>query len=190
MVIAIRHGETDWNAKEAHGTEDAEILRGNLDVPLNNQGKQKVLESAHEICPRYPVHEVRSSPDYQRATETRHILAEVCQVPEVDAPEFAPYDPGSLSGKPISLIGDILEYLIDIPFLAAPGGGQSFEEYFQNFASAWHSLYSEYGGDDSKAVVVVLFGNEFRALPAILQGKPVDKHATTKVKPGEYVVVP
>jgi broad specificity phosphatase PhoE len=187
MVIAIRHGETDWNAKERKGGGDAEILRGNIDVPLNAAGREHVIESAHELC-QYPLVEVRSTPNFVRATETRRIIAQVCGIPEVDAPEFAPWDPGALSGKPISLIGDILEFLIDIPFVPAPGG-QSFGEYFQNFENAWNQVYAEYGNDDSKAVALVLFGNEFRALPTILTGKPVDKYATQKVKPGDFVVV-
>src|SRR5579864_1204220 len=163
MVIAIRHGKTDWNAKDAGGEGQAEILRGNIDVPLNAQGEQDVLEAAREIC-RFPVVEVRSTPAYQRAKQTRHIVAQVCGVPEKDAPEFAPWDPGALSGKPVALIADILELLIDVPFIPAPGG-DTFGNYFQNFADSFHKVYDEFGGDDSRAVVLVLFGNEFRVLP-------------------------
>jgi broad specificity phosphatase PhoE len=187
MVIAIRHGETDWNAKEAHAGGDAEILRGNIDVPLNPAGVEHVLQSAQELC-HYPLVEVRSTPNFLRASQTRHIIAQACGIPEVDAPEFAPWDPGVLSGKPVTLIAELLEFLIDIPFIPAPQG-QSFGDYFQNFANAWHRVYAQFGQDDSRAVVLVLFGNEFRALPAITEGKPIDKYATQKVKPGDYVVI-
>src|SRR6202158_4463674 len=185
MIIAIRHGKTDWNAKETGG--QAEILRGNIDVPLNAQGEQDVLEAAHELC-NFPVVEVRSTPAYQRAKQTRHIIAQVCGVPEVDAPEFAPWDPGELSGKPIAAIAAILELLIDVPIIPAPNG-QAFGDSFQNFRDSFHKVYAEYGGDDSRAVVLVLFGNEFRALPAVTEGKPIDKYATQKVHPGGYVVI-
>lgn len=187
MVIAIRHGKTDWNAKDAGGQGQAEILRGNIDVPLNAEGEQGVLESAQEIC-AYPVVEVRSTPAYQRAKQTRHIIAQVCGVPERDAPEFAPYNPGELSGKPVSLIVDVLELLMDVPFLPAPGG-DTWADYFNRFSDSWHKVYAEFGADDSRAVVLVLFGNEFRCLPAVTEGKPIDKYATQKVKPGEFVVI-
>ena len=198
MVIAIRHGETDWNAKKSPGGGknpggDAEILRGNIDVPLNAEGKAGVEESAQEIC-QYPVLEVRSTPNYLRATQTRHIIARVCSeahgfhVPEKDAPELDPYDVGALSGKPVINILPLLMLLIDIPFLKAPGG-ESFQNYADEFTNYWHQTYTEYGGDDSRAVVLVLFGNEFRLLPAITEGKPIDKYTQQKVKPGDFVVI-
>jgi broad specificity phosphatase PhoE len=187
MVIAIRHGKTDWNAKDAGGEGQAEILRGNIDVPLNAQGEQDMLEAAREIC-QFPVVEVRSTPAYLRAKQSRDIIARVCGVPGKDAPEFAPYNPGELSGKPVAAIIDILELLIDVPFIPAPGG-DTFAEYFQRFADSFHKVYAEFGGDDSLAVVLVLFGNEFRVLPAVTEGKPIDKYATQKVKPGDYVVI-
>jgi broad specificity phosphatase PhoE len=188
MVIAIRHGETDWNAKGFHqGQGNVEILRGNIDVPLNAEGIAQVHTAAEKIC-RYPIEKVLSTPKFQRAKQTRDLLAQLCGVPTVDAPEFAPYDPGSLSGQPVQAIIDILEMLIEVPILQAPGGG-TYAEYFQNFANAWHKLYAEYGGDDSRAVVVVLFGNEFRALPAVLYGKPIEKYSQQAVKPGQFVVI-
>jgi broad specificity phosphatase PhoE len=188
MVIAIRHGKTDWNAKDAGGEGQAEILRGNVDVPLNAQGVADVTESAQEIAAEFPVVEVRSTPAYQRAKQTRDIIAQVCGVPAKDAPEFAPYNPGDLSGRPVNAIIDIIEFLIDVPFIPAPGG-DTFGDYFQRFSDSWHKVYAEFGGDDSRAVVLVLFGNEFRVLPAVTEGKPIDKYATQKVKPGEYVVI-
>jgi broad specificity phosphatase PhoE len=199
MVIAIRHGETDWNAKgPSGGGGDAEVLRGNIDVPLNDEGIREIHTSAAKIC-QYPIEKVLGTPAFQRARQTRDIIAQVCTqhlaaqglnrlVPAVDAPQFAPYDPGDLSGQPVHLILDLLEMLIEVPFLTAPGGG-TYQEYFENFANAWHSLYAEYGGDGSRAVCVVLFGNEFRALPAVLYGKPIEKYSQQAVKPGQFVVI-
>jgi broad specificity phosphatase PhoE len=187
MVIAIRHGETDWNAKGAGGHGDTEILRGNIDVPLNKEGIRQVETSAAKIC-QYPLQKVLSTPSFQRARQTRDIIAKICNVPAEDAPQFAPYDPGDLSGKPVAAIMDLLELLIEVPFLQAPGGG-TYADYFTNFSNAWESLYTDYGGDDSRAVAVVLFGNEFRALPAVLYGKPVEKYTQQMVKPGQFMVI-
>lgn len=189
MVIAMRHGETDWNAKNIGAGHDVEVLRGNFDVPLNADGAKAVHEHAVEICEQYPVVEVRSTPDLLRAKQSRTIVAQVCDVPEVDAPELAPWDPGDLSGRPIEAITAVIEFLMDIPFIPAPGGGQAYGDYVQNFTAAWHKAYAEYGQDDSRAVVLILFGNEFRVLPQILEGKPIDKYTAQPVKPGDYVVV-
>ena len=126
MVIAIRHGETDWNAKGSAGGGDSEILRGNIDVPLNAEGVSQIHTAAAKIC-QYPIEKVLSTPKYQRAHQTRDIIAQVCtehlrsqgitrQVPAVDAPEFAPYDPGDLSGQPIKAIIGILEKPISLAF--------------------------------------------------------------------------
>jgi broad specificity phosphatase PhoE len=188
MVIAIRHGETDWNAKQAGGGTDTEILRGNIDVPLNSAGIAQIHTAAEKLCGKYPIEKVLSTPTFQRAKQTRDLLAQLCGIPAEDAPQFAPYDPGDLSGQPVAAIAMLLELLIDVPILQAPGGG-TYADYFANFQQAWQQLYAEYGGDDSRAVVVVLFGNEFRALPAVLYGKPIEKYTQQTVKPGQFVVV-
>src|SRR6202521_3470365 len=175
-----------------------EILRGNIDVPLNAAGVAQVHTAADKIC-QYPIEKVLATPEFQRAKQTRDIIAQVCtdhlhsqgitrQVPAVDAPQFAPYNPGDLSGQPIALIVDLLELLIEVPLLAAPSGG-TYADYFTNFANAWYQLYVDYGGDDSRAVAVVLFGNEFRALPAILEGKPIAKYSQQPIKPGQFMVI-
>jgi broad specificity phosphatase PhoE len=187
VVIALRHGETDWNAKKGSGGGDAEILRGNIDVPLNEEGIYQVHTAASKIC-HYPLEKVLSTPHFQRAKETRDIIARDCGVPAEDAPQFAPYDPGNLSGQPVKAIIGILEMLIEVPLLVAPGGG-TYADYFSNFQHAWAQLYQEYGRDDSRAACVVLFGNEFRALPAVLYGKPIEKYSQQMVKPGQFLVV-
>jgi broad specificity phosphatase PhoE len=192
MVIAIRHGETDRNVKGAGGGpgQDVEVLRGTDDPPLNAAGAKKIYAQAHELCQRYPVEEVRSTPHYKRAVQTRHIIAQVCRVPEVDAPEFAPLDIGHLSGAALTpLVWELIGFLMDVPFIPFPGGG-TYGEYFSNLLNNFHRVYEEYGGDDSRAVVLVLFGNEFRALPAITEpGKPIERYTQQKVKPGDYVVI-
>jgi broad specificity phosphatase PhoE len=187
MVIAIRHGATDWNAKASPGGTGTEVLRGNIDVPLNAAGIQQAQTTATRVC-QYPLEKVLGTPKFQRVKQTRDIIAQACGVPVVDAPQFAPYDPGDLSGKPLSAIVTILELLIDVPLMTAPNGG-SYADYFQNFANAWQELYSEYGGDDSRAAAVVLFGNEFRALPAVLRGDPIQKPEQQTVQPGQFLVI-
>ena len=189
-MIAIRHGATDWNAKSSPGgtgTSNAEVLRGNIDVPLNSAGVQQVQSAAVRLC-QYPLEKVLGTPKFQRVKQTRDIISEACGIPAVDAPQFAPYDPGDLSGKPLAAVISILELLIDVPLLTAPNGS-TYADYFANFAGAWQELYAEYGGDDTRAAVVVLFGNEFRALPAVLRGEPIQKPEQQTVQPGQFLVI-
>jgi broad specificity phosphatase PhoE len=183
MIIAIRHGATAWNK----GESDVEVLRGRADPPLSSAGIAVVQASASEIC-EYGIEEVRASPNFLRDTQTRAIVASICNVPEVDAPELDPYDAGDLSGKPLINVLPLLEMLIAIPFLSAPGG-ETYEDYAREFAAYWHGVYAEFGGDDSRAVVLVLHGNEFRLLPHLLTGEPVGSYAESAIDPGDFVVI-
>jgi broad specificity phosphatase PhoE len=187
VVIAIRHGATDWNANASPGGTGTEVLRGNIDVPLNAAGAQQIQSAAVSLC-QYPLEKVLGTPKFQRVKQSRDIISQACGVPAIDAPQFAPYDPGDLSGKAMNAVLAILELLIDVPFLSAPNGG-TYADYFANFSSAWQDLYAEYGGDDTRAVAVVLFGNEFRALPAVLRGEPIQKPEQQTVQPGQFLVV-
>ena len=186
MLIYMRHAQTDWNAKGYGG--EAEVLRGNLDVPPNAAGIQETYAVAEQLCAKYPVVEVRGTPHYLRDKITRDIVAEVCAVPAVDAPELDPYNVGDLSGKSVALVETIIDWLIDFPMVLAPGG-ESYDNFIQEFAAYHQKAYAEYGGDDSRALVSIVHGNEIRALPFVVEGKPVTAYRHQRVKPSQYVVV-
>jgi broad specificity phosphatase PhoE len=188
MVICMRHGQTDWNTKGSGG--DAEVLRGNIDVPLNAEGIREVYAVAEQLCAKYPVVEVRSTPNYLRDSVTRDIVAHVCGVPATDAPELDPYNVGNLSGQAVEGIVAIIDYLIDFPLIAPPGG-ETYAGFINEWDQYFHQCYEGegFGGDDSRALVLIVHGNELRALPWVTERKPVTAYRHQRVKPSQYVVV-
>jgi hypothetical protein len=120
---------------------------------------------------------------------TRDIVAHVCGVPAVDAPELAPYNPGNLSGQAVALVEEVIAWLMDFPWIAAPGGGDTYEGWLANWTDYFHRVYAEFGGDDTRAVVLIVFGMELRALSHITEGKPIERYERQSVKPGQFVVV-
>ena len=193
MVICMRHEQTDWNAKDRGG--EAEVLRGNVDIPLNAAGIADGHAKAEDICTKYPVVEVRCSPNFLRDKQTAQIVADVCGVPLTMTDHLDPYDPGSLSGKSVEAIAVILDLLINIPFLAAPGGGDTYADFINRVDAYFHSVYDPpphgegFGHDDSRALLLIYHGMEMRALPWIVERKPVQAYRHQSFKPGEFVVI-
>ena len=75
-IYLVRHGETDWNL--------AGRLQGSTDIPLNEQGKQSALKTAHyfkandiAICC------IMTSP-LTRAKQTARIIADVLSIPVLE----------------------------------------------------------------------------------------------------------
>jgi len=198
MVICLRHGTTDWNAEQQQtaGKETLharkEILHGNnKTIDLNAAGKQAVHDAAVEMRTQFPhtiFVEVRSSPDYARDLTTRHIVAGTLNIPEKDDARLNPYNPGDLSGKPLTMVWDMLALLIELPAVAPPGG-ETMGAWLGDWSDYFQQTYVEYGGNDGHAVILVLHGMEFRALPLLTGEGSMEKQKEQNVKPGEFVVI-
>ena len=71
LLIAARHGETDWNA--------AGRIQGQRDIPLNEAGRRQVKDAATRIAEYSPT-SIWSS-DLSRAVDTANALAEIVSLP-------------------------------------------------------------------------------------------------------------
>jgi broad specificity phosphatase PhoE len=185
VLILLRHASTDWNAKKAGG--ETEFVRGNnSQIGINAQGRDEALQAAKKIC-QYPVKEIHRG-TYKRDVDTAHIVAQYCQIPEVEDVALNPWNTGDLTGKPYSLIWPLMALLIDIPGMPVPGGESSGEHRARWDAAFWKA-YAEYGHRSDIAVVLVTHGTEFRALRSTLYGEPVNTAKRENVKPAEIVVI-
>ena len=71
MIYLIRHGQTDWNT--------CKRIQGQLNIPLNENGKQEALICTKELS-SYPIKQIISS-DLSRAKETAEIINNFLNIP-------------------------------------------------------------------------------------------------------------
>ena len=74
-ILAIRHGETDWNASGR--------IQGHLDIELNARGRRQAARLAHALLAEVdaqPIHAIYSS-DLRRARATAQPLADALALP-------------------------------------------------------------------------------------------------------------
>ena len=75
-LIAVRHGETAWNVEAR--------LQGQLDIPLNDRGREQALRTAHWLADDAP--DIVVSSDLARAQATAHAIASFNRIPlELDS---------------------------------------------------------------------------------------------------------
>jgi probable phosphoglycerate mutase len=75
-LIAVRHGETAWNVEAR--------LQGQLDIPLNERGREQARRTAHWLAEDHP--DVVVSSDLARAQATAQAIATFNRCPlELDA---------------------------------------------------------------------------------------------------------
>ena len=71
MIYIVRHGQTDWNLVPR--------IQGQLDIPLNETGKNEALECAKQVA-SIKIDKIISS-DLSRAKETANIINKFLSVP-------------------------------------------------------------------------------------------------------------
>ncbi|KAI3452049.1 hypothetical protein Pfo_008714 [Paulownia fortunei] len=78
-IIVIRHGETEWNTDRR--------IQGQLDVDLNDVGRQQAFAVAKRLSKEPKISAVYSS-DLKRAFDTAEIIAKSCEVLEGGGESF------------------------------------------------------------------------------------------------------
>lgn len=71
-IIAVRHGETDWNVETR--------IQGNLDIGLNEKGQWQARRLSMALAAREPIAAIYSS-DLLRARDTARAIADATQRP-------------------------------------------------------------------------------------------------------------
>lgn len=140
-ILAIRHGETAWNADTR--------LQGHTDIPLNERGLWQAERTAQALASQEPLHAIYSS-DLQRALVTAQTLARHTQAPLISLPGLRERGFGKFEGKTFTEIEalwpDEAQLWRDRLPHWAPEGGESLEKVQQRVLAVLHELAAHHVG--------------------------------------------
>ena len=118
-IIAVRHGETDWNAGGR--------IQGLTDIPLNDKGRWQAQRAAQQLADsREPISAIYSS-DLARAHETASTIAQAYGIPVQTDTRLRERSFGDFEGSTFTELeqaypDDIARWRARDPAWAAPGG--------------------------------------------------------------------
>ena len=143
----LRHGQTDWNAKD--------LSQGNIDIPLNAVGIQQAHDAAARLVGR-GIAAIVTSP-LSRAHDTARIVSETINVPIVEIEEgLREVSFGVQEGQPMS------EWFSDwVDGIFTPEKAESFPQLRARAVAAANRVLRLDG-----PVLIVAHGALFRALRA------------------------
>jgi broad specificity phosphatase PhoE len=140
-LYVIRHGETPWNVEGRY--------QGQLDPPLNENGRRQAEASAHKLAPLG--FEAIYSSDLARAHQTAAALAEKTGLPVQLDPRLREIHQGKWQGV---LIGDIragwpneIEGWESRPWEYPPPGGESLPQMQTRLVAAVDEIIARHPKD-------------------------------------------
>jgi broad specificity phosphatase PhoE len=160
-LILVRHGKTVLNS-----LDNAERLRGWMDVALDEQGLREAEETAERLAP-YPVGYIYSS-DLYRARQTADAVAKATQAPILHTSDLRPWNVGTLAGQRVQDILPVLRQLELDPTQPAPGG-ESFLQFCDRYSRKLEELL-DIANRAKGCVVAVTHVRNLLAAPTLLHG--------------------
>jgi len=160
-LILVRHGKTVLNS-----LDEAERLRGWMDVPLDEQGLREAEETAQRLS-QYPVEHIYSS-DLYRARQTADAVVRATLAPIMHTPDLRPWNVGTLAGQRVKDILPILRQLELDPSLPAPGG-ESFLQFCDRYSRKLEELL-DIANRSKTCIVAVTHVRNLLAAPTLLHG--------------------
>lgn len=175
-IIAIRHGETSWNA-------DARI-QGQTDIALNDTGRWQAGRVGKALAGE-PISAVYSS-DLERAHETARPIAEAAGIPVIPHEGLRERRFGMFEGKTFDEIHETWpdhaqNWRRRLPEWAPPEGGESLLELRARVTKTLHDLASRHPGEQ---IVVVAHGGVLDALYRVATGQEVNSPRTWELPNG------
>lgn len=156
-VIAVRHGETDWNRNGR--------MQGWAPVPLNETGREQAVAAGRWLSERYEFDRVLSS-DLVRTRQTTELLLEDIDAPEPDfEPAWRERNLGVYQGLtyedvesrfPEFGLGEEAYRTTD----ATPEGGESLREVADRVTGRFDKVLN----DEAETTLVVTHGGPLRIL--------------------------
>ena len=133
-ITFVRHGATDLN--------DGNKIRGWLDVPLNDSGREDAVKAGVEMAKNPP--DVIVSSDLGRARETADIISDHTGIPMTTELGLRPWNLGDLAGQNAEKVAPIIRrYAEEHPDVPVPGG-ESFNQFRTRFISTVRDIASKY----------------------------------------------
>jgi broad specificity phosphatase PhoE len=160
-LILVRHGKTVLNSHD-----DAERLRGWMDVPLDEQGLREAEEIAQRLA-EYPVARIYSS-DLLRARKTAEAVERATGTAVTHTADLRPWNVGTLAGQRVKDILPILQQLERDPSLPAPGG-ECFLSFCARYSRQLEELL-EIAARSVDHIIAVTHVRNLLAAPALLNG--------------------
>ena len=141
-ILAVRHGETAWNADTR--------IQGHIDIPLNVKGQWQAAQLAKALAAQDKLHAVYSS-DLKRAHETATAVAALQGLEVVSHPGLRERGFGAFEGKTfaeieIALPEDSLLWRKRDPHWTPPHGGESLIVMEQRVRQTLNELASQHTG--------------------------------------------
>lgn len=141
-ILAIRHGETAWNADTR--------IQGHIDIPLNVKGQWQAAQLAKALAAQDKLHAVYSS-DLKRAHQTATAVAALQGLEVVSHPGLRERGFGAFEGKTfaeieIALPEDSLLWRKRDPHWTPPHGGESLFVMEQRVRKTLNELASQHTG--------------------------------------------
>jgi probable phosphoglycerate mutase len=175
-IIAVRHGETSWNA-------DARI-QGQRDIGLNDTGRWQARQVGRALADE-SISAVYTS-DLERAQATAQSIADVTGVPVTPHEGLRERSFGMFEGKTFNEIHEAWpehaqNWRKRIPEWAPPEGGESLIQLRERVTRTVEALAARHLGEQ---IVVVAHGGVLDALYRVATGQEVNSPRTWELPNG------
>ena len=136
-IVIIRHGSTKLN--------NANKIRGWIDVPLDEKGKQEAKDAAKLVKKEGLTGLIAS--DLDRTQETAAIISKYSGVPLIKvSKDFRPWHVGIHSGHDADKVHKILADMVENEPDKQIDGGESFNEFKDRFIEGIKKVRKSYKG--------------------------------------------
>ena len=153
-VLLMRHGLTDDNLKG--------IAQGQLQVPLNETGREQARELASRLASEHLMADVIVSSDLSRAAETAQIIAAAINAPIVYDPQWRERALGELEGRVVGVQGIWLAAMGE----HTPPGAESLPQFVWRVRIALCGLGAQHPA--VATILVVAHGGPLRSILQML----------------------
>lgn len=157
IFYLVRHGQTDWNARE--------IVQGVTDIPLNGTGLAQAAR-ARDLMKDVPLDIIFSSP-LVRAYRTAEIINEAHGVPIITEPRLRERNYGAFEAVSYSVYPGVEFW--DYERNMKVEGAETVREVFARIYECLDDIRREYPG---KCVMLAMHGGAARAVHCYFSGFP------------------